>query len=447
MANYVAVGLLKPHPKNAEYFSDPTPEEYETIKRSIAAQGIRDPLKVLPDYTVVAGHLRLRAALDLGLEKVPVEVWDVPPEEAEYLLVADNEERRVCRDPVKKAKRAKFLKEYWEVKAGRPQKPPQNAVVNFGKTMADVAQAIGESEDNVQRLLKLNDLIPPLQELVSRGGLSQTAAYSLAFLPPDEQERMLAALGESGVCGLSVAQARELRAALEAERETAAELARRLAEAERSLAEAREGSAEAARLAAEIETLRRENEELKSRGPEVVERAVEKVVYQADPEVVLQRDAARTEVDRLTRELELAEGRLKNAAAEGERGRARVKRLEEEADRLRRMLESAQKELRRKEEASPDSGYVGLRALFEKATASAAELGGALGTITERYGPELSAMAWGEGAANVADKVAFQAFSLALGAVEKGIREVKAVLEERPKLTLIKGDEHHGDKD
>ncbi len=66
-------------------------------------EGIRDPLKVTPDYTVIAGHVRLKIARELGLTHVPVEIWDVGPEEADYLLVADNEERRRSRDPVKRA--------------------------------------------------------------------------------------------------------------------------------------------------------------------------------------------------------------------------------------------------------------------------------------------------------------------------------------------------------
>ncbi len=113
MPNEVPVSLLKPHPKNAEYFSSPTEEEREALKRSVAFEGIRDPLKVTPDYTVIAGHLRLEIARELGLEKVPVVIVDGDPEYLEYLLIADNEERRSCQDPIKKAKRAEFLKRYW----------------------------------------------------------------------------------------------------------------------------------------------------------------------------------------------------------------------------------------------------------------------------------------------------------------------------------------------
>lgn len=340
MANYVSVDLLKPHPKNVEYFSDPDPEEYEKIRQSIAAQGIRDPLKVLPDYTVIAGNLRLKVARDLGLDKVPVEVWDVSPEEAEYLLVADNEERRVCQDPVKKAKRAKFLKEYWEVKQGRPQKLAQNALFNSGKTLADIAQAVGESKDAVKRLLKLNDLIPPFQELVSRGSLSQTAAYSLAFLPAEEQKKLLEVLGESGVCGLSVAEAKELRRELEGYRSRVEELKGALAEAERKAAEAR--------AAAEKEAGERLRQELAERELEVemlkesLRSAEERLKARAKPD---------PKAARLEEELE----RLRAELAEARKDEARA-RLEQEIKTLESQKRVLEWEVKRSREAAAFMG-------------------------------------------------------------------------------------------
>lgn len=114
--------------------------------------------------------LLILLAQELGLKKVPVVIIDVSPEEAEYLLIADNEERRQDdNDPIKKAKRAKFLKEYWGVKNGGDRKSvPQNEEL---KTSADVADAVGTTAKNLHRLLKLNDLIPELQELVSSNKL------------------------------------------------------------------------------------------------------------------------------------------------------------------------------------------------------------------------------------------------------------------------------------
>lgn len=288
MAGLVSVDLLKPHPKNGDYFEDPTPEEYEQIKHSVAEHGIRDPLKVLPDYTVVAGCLRLRVAKELGLTHVPVEILDISGEEAEYRLVADNEERHTSRDRVKKAKCAEFLRRYWGVREGKAN--PKGTVIprqgqnvpDERKTLADVADLLGESEKTVKRLLKLNDLIPPLQRLVSAGLVPQTVGYYLAFATPEEQEELLAALGEAGLGGLSAEEARRLKQELEAQRARAREVEDRMCYLEARLVEAEEGSREAEKLAAELERLRAENERLKARPPEVVERIAEKAVR--DPE-------------------------------------------------------------------------------------------------------------------------------------------------------------------
>ncbi|WXJ79036.1 hypothetical protein MTMBA_11180 [Moorella thermoacetica] len=447
MTNLVSVSLLKPHPKNGEYFSAPSPEEREAIKRSIEIHGIRDPLKVLPDYTVIAGHVRLEIAKELGIEKVPVEVWDVLPEEAEYLLVADNEERRVCQDPIKKAKRAKFLKEYWKVKRGGDRKSKgQNVLL---KTFSDIAKVIGEDEKTVQRVLKLNDLIIPLQDLVSQGRLSQTTAYSLAFLSPEEQERLLKVLGESGICGLSVKEAQELRREIETERKRAEELARRLAEYEKALAIVKEDSAEATRLKAEIDALRKENAELKARQPEIVEKVVEKVVYKPDPAVLAERDAARAEVDRLTKELESVNSRLRYVASEGERDRAKAKKLEEEADRLRRMLETAKKELRmRKERPLVEDGNAVLREYLRKAGGLASELSEVLDSILSKHKNELLAASRSRGnghmeleeiVGNVGDAMAFKFFKVGVDLAADRIVRLYEALEEKPALKVLKG--------
>jgi ParB-like chromosome segregation protein Spo0J len=212
--NYVSINLLKPHPKNQEYYSDLTGEKYEEIKRSIEIHGIRDPIKVLPDFTIIAGHQRYRIALELEHDKAPVEIMDINEQEAEYLLIADNEERRQSDDdPIKKAKRAEFLKKYWGVKQGKKR---QNVVNNNDKNMADVAAAIGEDERTTQRLLKLNNLIPELQSLVSAGKLGTTAAHIIAFLSPENQKLVLEQYGQK-IEEMTVQEAKNLRAEIETE--------------------------------------------------------------------------------------------------------------------------------------------------------------------------------------------------------------------------------------
>jgi len=209
----IHIDRLKPHPKNAEYFADLGGDKYEELKRSIATNGIRDPLKILPDGTILAGHQRYRIARELGIQQVPVAIYDVSPEEAEYLLIADNEERRgEDNDPMRKARRAKFLAEYWGVQRGGDRRSKDQ--IGLLKTLDDIADSLGESKTNTKRLIKLNDLIPELQALVSSGKLGTTAAEQLAYLSPDIQRALYEALGDE-IASRTVAETKELRRRLE----------------------------------------------------------------------------------------------------------------------------------------------------------------------------------------------------------------------------------------
>lgn len=437
MVNFVSISLLRPHPKNSEYYSPPIQKEYDFLKRSIAAQGIRDPLKVLPDYTVIAGHLRLEIAKELGLEKVPVEVWDISPEEAEYLLVADNDERRTCNDPIKKAKRAEFLKRYWNVREGSANpkgtavlRQDQNGLDGDKKTLIDVAKAIGESETNIKRLLKLNDLIPPLQELVSAGKLGQTAAYSLAFLPPEEQERLLAVLGKSGVCGLSVSEAQELRRELASLRREKESLLERLSDLQDSQKEAEE--------------LRAKLTELEARP---IEKVVEKVVYKTDPALEAELEAARKQSAELLKRNEFLETRFADIAKEKEQKEAKLRQVETEKEMLERQCEHFKKELlKEKKKPKPDLDKITALNLMSQIVKSSIDLSAALKTLVNKCPDQVLAFARVRGGASLEDlgdvvegAFSFKALEISLNNVIQKCMDFFGLLEQKPKLKVLRG--------
>ncbi|ACV60100.1 ParB domain protein nuclease (plasmid) [Alicyclobacillus acidocaldarius subsp. acidocaldarius DSM 446] len=292
----MSIHRLKPHPKNVEYYADLDGEKYEELKRSIEVHGIRDPLKILPDGTILAGHQRYRIAKELGIEQVPVAIYDVSPEEAEYLLIADNEERRgEDNDPMRKARRAKFLKEYWGIRHGNNQRTSQ-----IEKSYRDVAQAIGESVATTQRLLKLNDLIPELQALVSSGKLGTSAAEQLAYLSPEIQRSLYEALGEE-IANRTFAETKELR--------------RRLEEAELR-------DQETARLQAELAELREQGREEDRQKIEQLERRIRDLQAQSWRVVTLEqelsalRERGRKEDRERIAELEREIEELKNRPVE-----------------------------------------------------------------------------------------------------------------------------------
>lgn len=82
------------------------------------------------------------------------------------------------------------MKEYWGIKNGVGRNLSQNA-----KGTEDIAEAIGESIHQTRRLIKLNDLIPELQALVSEGKLGTTAGEQLAYLTEEAQRELWDRLG------------------------------------------------------------------------------------------------------------------------------------------------------------------------------------------------------------------------------------------------------------
>ncbi|WP_185819949.1 ParB/RepB/Spo0J family partition protein [Salibacterium salarium] len=235
MSGKIAIKKLNPHPKNTHYFTDVDGEKYEEMKRSIETHGIRDALKVTTAYTVVSGHQRLRIAKEIGLEAIPVEILDVDEWEAEYLLIAENVERRgqAETDSMKKSRIAKFLQEYWGVQHGGERASGQNGHL---KTTADIAESIGESEKSTRRILKLNDLIPEIQTLVSDKKIGTTAAEQLAYLTQDEQRALLDAKGD--ISGTSVQDAKGYRSQAKEAEESGEDFAEKIRELEQKITDA-----------------------------------------------------------------------------------------------------------------------------------------------------------------------------------------------------------------
>ncbi|SHJ15782.1 ParB/RepB/Spo0J family partition protein [Desulfofundulus thermosubterraneus] len=288
--NQVPVDLLKPHPKNKEYFPEGLPEPlWSELVEDIKENGIINPLVVALDYTVLAGHLRLEAAKHVGLTHVPVVIRDVDPEsdEAVALLIKDNLLRRQLND-MQVARLVRMLKEKYGLKRGNNQ--------YSGSGCDKLSQAVGLNKRKLERLDKLNDLIPELQTLVESGKLNVTAAYELAFLSSETQEQLLVALGES-ITELKQSEAKELRRKIEAE--VRAEAERRAAELQRSL-----------------EALKAEKRQVEVLW-ENRERELTRTI--ADLQSALRESGDRLETERLRRELEETREKLQHERAEARR--------------------------------------------------------------------------------------------------------------------------------
>ena len=171
-------------------------EEMEKLAESITQHGILMPGLVRPraagGYEIVAGHRRKFASMKAGMREMPVIVRDMDDDTAVILMVDSNVQRENVL-PSEKARAYKMKLDAIKRRAGRPSKGNSGQLdqnfLNFLNpySVEKIAQDAGESTKQVQRYIRLNELIPELLEMVDGNEIKFNPAYELAFLRPEEQ--------------------------------------------------------------------------------------------------------------------------------------------------------------------------------------------------------------------------------------------------------------------
>ena len=168
-------------------------EEMEKLAESITQHGVLMSGLVRPraagGYEIVAGHRRKFASMKAGIREMPVIVRDMDDDTAVILMVDSNVQRENVL-PSEKARAYKMKLDAIKRKAGRPSKENSGQLdQNFCNpySVEKIAQDAGESTKQVQRYIRLNELIPELLEMVDGNEIKFNPAYELAFLRPEEQ--------------------------------------------------------------------------------------------------------------------------------------------------------------------------------------------------------------------------------------------------------------------
>ena len=191
-------------------------QDLAQLMDSIERVGIAEPLIVRPrtegGYEIIAGHRRDYCAKTIGLETRPVIVREYSDEDADILVVDYN----IHRDdllPSEKAKAYKLRLDAMKRKAGRPEKNSGQVGQNYrGQVSIDIlAEQADESRKQIQRYIRLNNLIPELLQQVDSGILKFVpAAESISYLSEKEQT-YLAMVMERDMVTPSVDQAKRLK--------------------------------------------------------------------------------------------------------------------------------------------------------------------------------------------------------------------------------------------
>ncbi len=167
------------------------------LKESIEKFGILNPLIVRPVpegyYEIVSGHRRRYAAKQLGYKKVPVIIKVLKDDEAVVAMVDSN----LQREYISPSEKAFAYKMKYDVLKKRGVIKNSGRVVHkpVGKRTIEVlAEEYGESPKQIQRYLKLTELIPDLLSKLDDDELSISAAVEIAFLKKKEQKWFLEAM-------------------------------------------------------------------------------------------------------------------------------------------------------------------------------------------------------------------------------------------------------------
>jgi len=183
---------------------------------SIEQYGILSPVIVRPHkdggYEILSGHRRVKACELLGLEEVPVVVKELDDDTAAILLVDSNLQRENIL-PSEKAFAYKLKLEAIKRKAGRPPKENLGQIVPdlSGKRSTEiVGEQYGDSYKQVQRYIRLTNLIDPLLELVDKNEMAMSAGVELSYLGSKLQSEIYKIV-EREQTPPSIAQAAKLR--------------------------------------------------------------------------------------------------------------------------------------------------------------------------------------------------------------------------------------------
>ena len=183
---------------------------------SVKQYGVLVPALVRPKaeggYEMVAGHRRKKASELAGKETIPCIVRELDDDEATIIMVDSNLQRESIL-PSEKAFAYKMKLEAMKRQAGRPSKENSTQVGQDlrGKYSVEIlGEQVGESRNQIQRYIRLTELIPPILEMVDEKQIAFNPAVEISYLAEKEQQDLYNTM-QSEDCTPSLAQAQRMK--------------------------------------------------------------------------------------------------------------------------------------------------------------------------------------------------------------------------------------------
>ena len=210
----VPISELKPFTEQP--FKVKLDEDMDALVESIKQCGVLTPVIARPHkdggYEILSGHRRVKACELAGITDIPVVVKNLDDDTATILLVDSNLQREHIL-PSEKAFAYQMKLEAMKRKAGRPSK--ENSC-QIGTDLVGIrsdellSENTNDSARNIQRYIRLTNLIDPILDMVDNNQIAMNAAVEISYLGSKEQAAVMQSI-EKEETSPSIAQARKMR--------------------------------------------------------------------------------------------------------------------------------------------------------------------------------------------------------------------------------------------
>lgn len=210
----VPISELKPFTEQP--FKVKLDEDMDALVESIKQCGVLTPVIARPykdgGYEILSGHRRVKACELAGITDIPVVVKNLDDDTATILLVDSNLQREHIL-PSEKAFAYQMKLEAMKRKAGRPSK--ENSC-QIGTDLVGIrsdellSENTNDSARNIQRYIRLTNLIDPILDMVDNNQIAMNAAVEISYLGSKEQAAVMQSI-EKEETSPSIAQARKMR--------------------------------------------------------------------------------------------------------------------------------------------------------------------------------------------------------------------------------------------
>ena len=207
----VYLNLSDLHPFKNHPFGVWDDAEMQGLVESVKAAGVNQPALVRPredgGYEIIAGHRRQRASELAGFANMPCIVRNMTDDEAILAMTDDNLRHRERILPTEKAQSLKMQVEAIKHQGSRPGEEDKDA----GKRSTQiVGDRNGMNYKQVQRYIRLTELVPDLQAMVDEKKLAFTPAVEISFIRPKHQKYIAVSI-EGQQSSPSLSQAQKMR--------------------------------------------------------------------------------------------------------------------------------------------------------------------------------------------------------------------------------------------